>query len=180
MFMLDFLGSQASVKMLKLFCKNPDKGFYSKEIGEKLELSKATNIKWLKKLEEQDIITETSEGRRKYYKLKLSNPLSRQVRVLYTLSELINAFKQVDDLKSAYLVGKTAQGTNPPDAPIELLILNRGDRDEIESALKEVSERIEKEMDAKIMTPLEYSQLSKEKPEVHEKLEREKIRLTIP
>ncbi len=178
--MLDFLGSQASVKMLELFCKNPDEGFYSKEIGKKLELSKATNIKWLKKLEEQDIITETSEGRKKYYKLKLSNPLARQVRVLYTLSELIDAFREVGDLKSAYLVGKTAQGNNPPDAPVELLILNRGDKDKIEDALEKVSDKIGKEIDAKIMTPLEYGQLSKEKPEVHEKLEREKIRLTVP
>lgn len=178
--MLDFLGSEAPVNMLELFCQNPNKEFYSKEIGKKLGLSKATNIKWLKKLKENGIITETSKGRKKYYKLRLGNPLSRQIRIIFTLSELIPALKNSKELKAAYLVGETARGTSPPDSPIELLILKRGDTKRIEKILDEVSENIGREIKAKIMSPLEYGQLSKEKPKLHERLEREKIRLTIP
>ncbi len=177
--MLDFLGSQAPVSMLELFCKNPNREFYSKEIGKKLGLSKATNIKWLKKLKENGILTETSKGRKKYYKLRLGNPLARQVRVLFTLSEIIPALKNLDELKAAYLVGETARGTSPPDSPVELLILKRGDTERIEKILDEVSENIGREIEARIMSPLEYGQLSKEKPQLHERLEKEKIRLTI-
>ncbi len=177
--MLDFLGSQASVKILELFCRNPNKEFYSKEIMDELNLSKATNLKWLKKLEEKEILAKSSKGRRTYYKLKLGNPIARQVRVLFTLSELISAFKDVGGLNSAYLVGKAARGTSPPDAAIELLILTRGDKDKISELVEEVSEKIGREIDEKVMAPLEYSQLSKEKPNEHERLEREKIRLTF-
>ncbi len=178
--MLDFLGSQAPINMLELFCKNPNREFYSKEIGKKLGLSKATNIKWLKKLKENGILSETSKGRKKFYKLKLGNPLARQVRVLFTLSEIIPALKKVDELKAAYLIGDTARGTSAPNSPVELLILKRGDAKRIEKILDEVSEDIGREIKARIMSPLEYGQLSKEEPNLHEKLEREKIRLTIP
>lgn len=178
--MLDFLGSEAPVNMLELFCKNPNKEFYSKEIGKKIGLSKATNIKWLKKLKETGILSETSKGRKKYYKLRLGNPLARQIRIMFTLSEIIPALKNLDELKSAYLIGKTARGTNPPQSPVELLILKRGDTKRIEKILDEISEKIGREIDAKIMSPLEYGQLSKENPNLHERLEREKIRLTIP
>lgn len=175
--MLEFLGSQAPLKMIELFCKNPDKEFYSKEVNDKLGLSKATNIKWLKKLAERGIISEKSQGRKKIYKLKLGNPIARQVRVLHTLSELIPALSETSGLKSAYLIGKSAKGTAPPDSPLELLILKRGDEFGIRKALNDVSNDIGREIEAKIMTPLEYAELAKDKPNLHERIEQEKIRL---
>lgn len=177
--MLDFLGSQAPLKMLELFCKNPQKEFYSKEIGKELGLSKATNIKWLKKLTEKGILSEKSSGRKKFYKLQLGNAIVKQIRVLYTLSELIPALKNVSEIKTAYLVGASARGTSPPDSPIELLILKRGDDSRIRKTLKDVSESIGREIDAKIMSPLQYAELAGDNPKLHEKLEREKIRLAI-
>lgn len=177
--MLDFLGSQAPVDMLELFCKNPNKEFFSKEVGKKLGLSKATNIKWLKKLTEKRILSESSKGRKKYYELRWGNPLARQIRVLVTISEIMPVLKKLTNLRGAYLVGDSAKGTDPPDSPIELLILNRGDSRRIEKALEDLSKKIGREIDAKIMSPVEYSELARDNPKLHEKLEREKIRLTI-
>lgn len=177
--MLDFLGSQKPVNILELFCKNPNKEFFSKEVGEKLDLSKATNIKWLKILTEEGFLTESSRGRKKFYKFKWGNPMARQMRVLFTLSELIPALEKLDELKAAYLVGASAKGTEPPESPLELLILKRGDHRRIKKVLEEVSEEIGREIEAKIMSPLEYAELSKNNPKLHEKLEQEKIRITI-
>jgi len=177
--MFDFLGAKAPLKMIELFCKNPEKEFYSKEIGDELGLSKATNIKWLKNLTERGIISERSHGRKKIYKLRLGNPIVRQLRVLHTLSKLIPVLGELNELKSAYLVGESSKGTASPDAPIELLILKRGDDLEIRRALEDVSDRIGRKIEAKIMTPLEYAELARDNPKLHERLEREKIRLAI-
>lgn len=176
--MLEFLGSQAPVDMLELFCKNPNKEFYSKEVGEKLGLSKATNIKWLKKLTEKNILVESSKGRKKFYKLRWGNPLARQVRVLVTISEIMPAMNKLSELKGAYLIGDSAKGTDAPDSPIELLILKRGDTRRIEKVLENISGEIGREIDAKIMSPVEYAELSRDNPKLHERLEQEKIRLT--
>lgn len=164
--------------MLELFCKNPNKEFYSKEVGDKLGLSKATNIKWLKKLTEKNILLENSKGRKKFYKLRWGNPLARQIRVLVTVSEITPALNKLSELKGAYLVGKSAKGTDAPDSPIELLVLKRGDTRRIEKVLENISDKMGREIDAKIMSPIEYAELSRDNPKLHERLEREKIRLT--
>ena len=177
--MLEFLGSKAPLEMIELFCKNPNTEFYSKEIQEELDLSKATNIKWLKNLKKNEIITEKSSGRKKYYKLKWGSPISRQLRVLVTLSELIPPLRDLDEIKNAYLVGSSAKGTDSPDSPLELLIMKRGDSKSIKRALNKVSESIGREIEARVMLPVEYAEMSRDKPKLHEKLEREKIRLPI-
>lgn len=176
---LEFLGTQAPVKMVELFSKNPDKEFYSKEIQEQLDLSKATNIKWLKELKEHGIIKGKSSGRKKYYKLNLASPLARQIRVLTTLSELVPTLKTLGGIRNAYLVGSSARGTGPADSSLELLIMKRSDSREIKEALNELEEKIGREINAKIMLPVEYGELARDNPKLHEKLEREKIRLPI-
>lgn len=177
--MLKFLGSQAPVDMLELFCKNPTEEFYSKEIGERLGLSKATTIKWLKHLAEEGILSKTSRGRKSFYKLRWGNPLARQIRVLMTLSELISALEGVSEMRAAYLVGASARGTDSPDSPVELLILNRGDSSQIRSVLSDLSSEMGREINARIMSPVEYADLARDNPKLHERLEREKVRLVF-
>ncbi|KXA99618.1 hypothetical protein AKJ42_02875 [candidate division MSBL1 archaeon SCGC-AAA261C02] len=178
--MLEFLGSRAPLSILEFFCKNPQKEFYSKEIGEELDLSKATTIKWLKRLVEKGILTETSRGRKKIYRLRWANPFARQMRVILTLSKLIPTLENLTNLRAAYLTGDSAKGTDSPDSPVELLILNRGSEERVRRALDDVSSKIGRSVEARIMTPLEYADLASKKPALHEKLEREKIRLTFP
>lgn len=177
--MLEFLGSQAPVNILELFCKNPDKEFYSKEVGKKLDISKATTIKWLKKLTEKGFLSKNSRGRKKFYKFKWGNPLARQFRVLITVSELIPPLKNLSEMRAAYLIGNSAKGTSPPDSPVELLIFNRGDSRRIKQVLNDVESEIGREIKAKIMSHLDYAELARDNPKLHEKLEREKIRLVI-
>lgn len=178
--MLDFLGSRASVDMLELFCSNPEEEFYSKEIGERLGLSKATTIKWLKKLTKRGILLERSQGRKKFYKIRLGNPLVKQIRVMMTISELISAFEDVRDVRTVYLIGSSARGTSAPDTPVELLVLKRGGSDRIDKILDDVSSKIGREIEARIMSPLEYGELARDNPKLHERLEKEKIRLVLP
>lgn len=178
--MLEILGSPAPLSILEFFCKNPQKEFYTKEIGKTLGLSKATTIKWLKRLSDEDILIEFSKGRKKIYRLRWGDPISRQIRVLFTLSELVPAMRKISDLRTAYLVGNSARGNDPPDSPIELLILTRGDTERIQKILKDVSSEINRPIEVKIMTPLEYAELSKRNPHLYERLEREKIRLVFP
>lgn len=178
--MLEIFGASTPMKVIELFCKNPRKEFYSKEVGEELELSKATTIKWLKHLTKEDILIESSRGRKKIYRLRWGNPIVRQVRVLITLTNLIPVVRSLSDLRAAYLIGNSAKGTDPPDSPIELLILTRGKIGRIRKNLDDVSSKIGRPINARIMTPLEYAELSKKEPKLHERLEREKLRLVLP
>lgn len=178
--MLEILGSPAPLSILELFYKNPQKEFYTKKISKKLGLSKATTIKWLKKLRDEGILIEFSKGRKKIYRLRWGDPISRQIRVLFTLTELLPELREISDLRAAYLIGNSARGSDPPDSPIELLILTRHNAKRVQDVLKDVSSEINRVIEAKIMTPLEYAELSKRDPRLHERLEREKVRLIFP
>ena len=175
--MLDILGARAPMLILELFCRNSEKEFYTKEIGRKLKLSKATTIKWLKRLREEGLLGETPRGRKTFYRLHLGHPLAKQIRVLFTLAELVPTLKSLKDLRGAYLVGASARGTEAPDSPIELLILTRADSGYIEKALEGISRKLGRTIKTRVMTPLEYAELARKDKELYERLEREKIRL---
>lgn len=175
--MLDILGSRAPMRILELFCRNPEEEYYTKEVGQKLKLSKATTIKWLKRLTEEGLLSETPRGRKMIYKLQWGHPFARQARVLFTLTELIPTLKDLRDLRGAYLVGTSARGIEVPDSPIELLILTRTDPEYIRKALGRISRKLGRTIETSVMTPLEYAELSKKNRELYERLEREKIRL---
>lgn len=165
------------MRILEFFCNDPEAEFFSREIGYKLELSKATTIKWLKRLTEEGILTETAVGRRKFYKLQWGHPIARQVRVLFTLGELVPVLRGLRDLRGVYLIGAAATGSDAPDSPIELLILTHADQGYIRTALEKVSRKVGRPIDPRVMDPIAYAELSKKDPELHERLEREKIRL---
>jgi predicted nucleotidyltransferase len=175
--MLDIIGARAPMRILELFCRNPEANFYSKEIGQKLGLSKATTIKWLKRLTREGLLAKTPSGRKKFYKLQWEHPFSRQVRVLFTLAELALVIRGLRDLRGAYLVGAAARGSDAPDSPIELLVMTRADKKYIREALERVSRKLGRPIESRVMTPLEYAELSKKDRNLHERLEREKIRL---
>lgn len=175
--MLDILGTRAPMRILELFCRNPEEEFFTKEVGQKLKLSKATTIKWLKRLAEEGLLSETPRGRKVIYKLQWGNPFVRQVRVLLTLAELVPTLSRLSDLRGAYLVGASARGSDAPGSPIELLVLTRTDPDYIKKVLDGVSRKIRKPIKPLVMTPLAYTELSRKDPKLHEHLEREKIRL---
>ncbi len=176
--MLDILGNQAPMQIIELFCNDPEAVFFSREIGVKLELSKATTIKWLKRLTEEGILTESAVGRRKFYRLQWGHPIARQVRVLFTLGELTPALRGLKELRGVYLVGTAATGTGAHDSPIELLILTRGGESYVKSAFEKVSKKLKRPIKTRVMDPLEYSALEKKDPELFARLEREKIRLS--
>lgn len=175
--MLDILGVRAPMRILELFCRNPEKEFYTKEIGQKLNLSKATTIKWLKRLAEERLLSETPRGRKTFYKLYWGHPFARQARVLFTLTELVPRLKDLKDLRGAYLVGASTRGVEAPDSPIELLILTRTDPEYIRRALGKISRNLGRTIKTSVMTPLEYAELAKKDRKLYERLEREKIRL---
>lgn len=174
--MLDILGSRAPVRILRLFCENPEKEFYTKEIGQELKLSKATAIKWLKRLKDEGFLSETPRGRKTFYRLRWG-PLTRQTRVLFTLAELVPPLRRLKDLRGAYLVGASARGTEAPDSPIELLILTRTDPKFIGKALEGVSRKLGRTIKTHVMTSLEYAELARKNKGLYERLELEKIRL---
>ena len=73
--------------------------------------------------------------------------------------------------------GAAATGSDAPDSPIELLILTRGDPDYVLKALEKGSRKMGRPIEPRVMDSVAYSELSKKDPELHERLEREKIRL---
>jgi predicted nucleotidyltransferase len=165
------------MRILELFCRNPEEEFYTKEVGQKLKLSKATTIKWLKRLTEEGLLGETPRGRKMMYKLKWGHPFARQTRVFFTLAELVPILKDLRDLRGAYLVGTSARGIEASDSPIELLILTRTDPEYIQKTIGRVSRKLGRTIEVSVMTPLEYAELAKKNKELYERLEREKIRL---
>ncbi len=174
---MDIIGTQAPMRILELLCKSPEAELYSRQIGVKLELSKATTIKWLKRLTKEGLLVETARGRRKFYRLRWGHPIARQIRVLFTLSELAPALRRLKDLRGAYLVGEAAMGSDAPDSPIELLILTRADPEYIRKSLERVSRRVGRPIEPHVMDQLAYAELSKKDRKLYERLEREKIRL---
>ncbi|MCD6248516.1 MAG: hypothetical protein J7J17_03620 [Hadesarchaea archaeon] len=174
--MREILGSRAAMKILQLFCQNPRDGFYTKEIERKARLSKATTIKWLKKLSKRGILGGFQLGRKKVYRLRWQNSFGREIWRILAMGELVSALDKCD-LSGVYLFGPSTRGQDPPDSPLDILVLSRADPEYISKVLDKASRKIGKEIRPLVLDPLKYSELRKRNPSLYERIEREKIRL---
>ena len=106
------------------------------------------------------------------YKINLQNPVLRQFRVLRNISLLYPCLRDVEGAE-VYLYGSWARGDNSEKSDIDLLVIS----EERGFGTGELSRKIKTEIKPIVLTPLEYSRLSREDKPFYERLEREKLRL---
>lgn len=170
---VELFGNRSLAKLLDFFLLN-DKEYSQTQIIKKTNLSKATAIKWLSKLEKERLIKSTRIGTTKLLIINKSNVITKQLKILKTLSDITSLI--IKDAK-IYLYGSAARGENDPNSDIDLLIIGKIKQEDIIKDIIDLSNKIKKEIKFEIFSFQEWSQMARKDPAFYERVEKDKIEI---
>ena len=131
-----------TLTILRFLAQDPDSSFHGREIAEKTGVSSGAASITLRVLEGSGLLEMEEKGRMKFYRFNLSNPVSREFKVLFNIMDLR---KLVEDLKGSteriILFGSGAEGRDAKDSDLDLFILTSET-----SLVKDVVRRAEKKL----------------------------------
>lgn len=166
------------MKILSFFFRNSTKEFSQIELLNKIKISKATLIKWLKLLLNGEAIVMKRIGVTNLYKLNNENNFVRYLKILSTLSELdpLRELSKKYNL-DVYLYGSAARGENVEGSDIDLLIISNLNASALIKEIKELSEKINKEIKIQVFSKQEWSMMARKDPAFYERVEKDKVKL---
>ncbi len=115
-----------TIRVLQFLSEDPGDSFHSREVARRAGVSSGAASLTLRKLHKNGLIIFEKKGRMKFYRADLSNPVSRQFKVLFNLLSLQRLFASLKDRSDRLILfGSSAEGTNARDSDVDLFILTQ-------------------------------------------------------
>jgi predicted nucleotidyltransferase len=131
-----------TITILRFLAQDPDTSFHGREIAEKARVSSGAASMTLHVLHGTGLLEMEEKGRMKFYKFNLSNPVSREFKVLFNIMDLRNLVEDLKpDAERIILFGSGAEGRDAKDSDLDLFILTRDP-----SKVKDIARRAEKKL----------------------------------
>jgi len=128
----DALFSKVQQRVLALIFGNPERSFYTSEIVQKLRSGVGAVERELSRLEGSGLVSVERLGNKKYYRANQAAPVFKDLRALVEKTlDVAGPIKKsfapyADTIKSAFIYGSVAKGTDKADSDIDLIVI--GDR----------------------------------------------------
>lgn len=176
--LIRLLGNRNIIKILSFFFRNPTKEFSQIGLLKKIKIAKATLIKWLKLLVDKEIILMKRIGVTNLYRLNNGNNFVKYLKILHTLSEL-SLLRELSKkyYVDIYLYGSTARGEDVEQSDIDLLVISNLNASVLVKDIKELSEKIKKEINIKVFSKQEWSLMARKDPAFYERVEKDKVKM---
>ncbi len=176
--LIELMGNKKLLSLLIFFIRRPTMKAHQQDIKKEIKIAKATLIKWLNLLAKQGFIEFAEYGRTKIYSLKRENIIIKRLKVLdnlLLLSGIRETAKKHDS--SAYLFGSAARGEDAEDSDIDILLIGKVNREDIIRDINRISEKIKRNINVQIFSPMEWSQMAKKDKAFYERVEKDKVEL---
>ncbi len=167
----EILGNKKIIKIISLFLDNPSLEINQNEIIKKTKIAKATAVKWLRRLFENEFLNIKKIGTTNLYSLNNNNPKIKQIKTLFIIW-LLDSFNVENE---TFLYGSCARGENIKDSDIDLLIIGNKKRNEVIDYIEKISKKIGKSINILIFSELEWSMMAKRDKPFFERVEKDKI-----
>ncbi len=174
-------GSQARVKLLKVFLLNADKQYYIRQLARRLDLQINAVRRELENLEKIGLIIvrwpalangenqsasqpanpkkQSGGQEKKYYQVNTNFVLYEELRALFVKAQIwdqqnfVNKIKQIGHLKLLVLTGFFV-GDN--QSPVDLLLVGRLPKQKLSALIKQLEKNIEREVNYSVMDLAEF------------------------
>jgi predicted nucleotidyltransferase len=139
--------NDTDLRILSLFTKGYDKGYYIREVEKLLDISSRTALVTLAKLEKKGVLESRTRGKTKIYSIR-KTAISREYFILAEQHKRIrfleknHLIKEVLEKTEAHMrgivivFGSYAKGIQKNDSDLDIFIVGKYDREEIESVSK--------------------------------------------
>lgn len=175
-------GSQARVKILKVFLLNPHKKFYIRQLGRDLKLQVNSVRRELENLEKFGLLSsslskeepertaeekeedkaEISSNRqeKKYYQTRADFVLFEEIKALIVKAQVLyerDFSEKIKKLGNVKLFVLTGLFVNQPLAPTDMLVVGRfGNKAALHKVIKDLEKDLGREINFTVMDPREY------------------------
>ena len=157
-------------KLLRIFLRTPDRGFYTKEITRQTGIGAGTVNNFLRNIQKDNILIKEVVGNVHLYKLNNELELVKHLKIVDTLLEFeqynfIEQFLRLDGMiNSIILYGSHANGENDSKSDIDLLFLVNKKKSYV-ALLQKLEKKLNKQISLQQMTIPEWQKL-KEKDKI--------------
>src|SRR3989344_341794 len=172
----ELLGNKNLINILSFLIES-DEELSQTKIRNKIKMSKATLIKWLKYLEKDNFVSIKIEGVSKLYKLNKENTILKQFKILNNIIKIQELTNLIKNNINIYLYGSCARGEDSKESDIDLLIIGNIKRHEIIEEINKLSKKLNKKITLQIFSELEWANLDKKDRAFYERVEKDKIEI---
>jgi len=143
-----------------------------RELAERTGSSPAKVLQAIKLFKEQGLINERKQKNRRVISLKQTHPLTRQLKALFNLDQMlsaksIKALKKVGELR---LYGSYAEGSDDAESDVDLLILTAKSEMGLRPRLRALEKELGRKVSALVMNDKEMEKLKAGDPEFANRL----------
>ena len=172
----ELLGNKNLINILSFLIES-DEELSQTKIRNKIKMSKATLIKWLKYLEKNNFVNIKIEGVSKLYKLNKENTILKQFKILNNIIKIQELNNLIKNNIKIYLYGSCARGEDSKESDVDLLIIGNIKRHEIIEEINKLSKKLNKKITLQIFSELEWANLEKKDKAFYERVEKDKIEI---
>lgn len=160
---LTALFPKARAKILRLLFSETGKELHLRDIARLADLTPAAIQKELAYLSEIGVVRSRRDGNRLYFQAETSHPVFPELRSMVMKSagieaELRQALTSVDGVDVAFIFGSVAAGTDKVGSDVDVLIIGSIGLRNVTPVLREVSIRLDREINSRCITPAEWEQ----------------------
>jgi len=164
-----------TLTILRFLGQDPDNSFHGREVAERAGVSSGAASMTLRVLQHSGLLEMEEKGRMKFYKLDLSNPVSREFKVLFNIMDLQ---KLVEDLKGdterIILFGSSAEGKDAKDSDLDLFILTR-DPSKMNDAVRRTEKKLVRHLSTIIVDAQGEIRLRRDEKPLYDNISRGRI-----
>lgn len=175
---LDELFGKTPLRILLFFLSNPTGKFSQTELRKRIKLAKATATKWLKYLEDCNLVIVEKVSLIKLYRLNREITVIKYFKILYNLS-IIAEIREIAykfDCK-AYLYGSAARGEDVEKSDIDILFIGKANKEQIIQEVNKLASIIKRQIKIEFFSEMEWSQMARKDPAFYERAEKDKIEI---
>ena len=176
--LIRLLGNKSIMNILSFFFRNPTKEFSQIQVLKKIKIAKATLIKWLRLLVDEEVILMKRIGVTNLYRLNNENTFVKCLKILFTISglepikELIKKYNV-----ECYIYGSSARGEDVEKSDVDLIVIGRADINDLKRGMLPISKKIGKELKIQAFSKQEWSSMARKDPAFYERVEKDKVQI---
>ncbi len=163
---------EEALKVLYLLANNPYKEYYQRELSRLTGVSIGYINRLMRKLLEVEIVVGEKRGKSHFYRYNLDNPISRELKKLFNITEIYNLYRELRNHATKILLyGSCSEGTDTIESDIDILIISR-EKDKVRNIIDLYRGRIERRISPLILTQNEYMELKNRDRPLYENIKK--------
>ncbi|MBN2422176.1 nucleotidyltransferase domain-containing protein [Candidatus Woesearchaeota archaeon] len=174
---ITLFGNKKLISIIAFFIEIPSIEITQSELIKKTKLSKATAIKWTNYLIKNNYLLLKKVSNLKLLKLNNDNIIIKELKKINILLKINFIEKYINKDIEIYLYGSCARGEYKELSDIDLLIIGKIKKHELIDQIDKISKIVNRKVNFKIFTPLEWSKLSKQDRAFYERVEKDKLQI---